>query len=108
MPRSHILVVDDDQNSREVLRRFLEPEGYEVHEAESAEVAIRSIEDHPPAVVLCDVHMPGANGLWLTDQIRTVSPTTAMILATGDDRVPPVETLRSGVVAYFVKPLDRA
>jgi DNA-binding NtrC family response regulator len=108
MSLSHILVVDDDQNSRDLLRRFLEPAGYEVHEADNAESAVRSIEEHPPAVALCDVHMPGANGLWLADQIRAASPATAMILATGDDAVSPVESLRSGVVAYLIKPLDRA
>jgi CheY-like chemotaxis protein len=108
MSQSHILVVDDDQNSRKLLRRFLEPAGYEVYEADNAESAVRSIKEHSPAVAFCDVHMPGANGLWLADQIRAASPTTAMILATGDDAVEPLESLRSGVVAYLLKPLDRA
>ncbi len=108
MSQSYILVVDDEPSVRALLRRFLEPAGYEIHEAENAESAVRLIEERSPAVAVCDVHMPGANGLWLADQIRVASPTTALILATGDDEVPAGESLRPGVVAYLVKPLDRA
>jgi CheY-like chemotaxis protein len=108
MTQSYILVVDDEPSVRALLRRFLEPAGYEIHEAEDAESAVRLIEERSPAGAVCDVHMPGANGLWLADQIRAASPTTALILATGDDEVPAGESLRPGVVAYLLKPLDRA
>ena len=61
-----------------------------------------------PQVVLCDVHLrDGPNGLWLADRIRERHPTTAMILATGDATVPPVQSLRKGIVAYLVKPFRR-
>jgi CheY-like chemotaxis protein len=102
-----VLIVDDDEKVRELLRRFLEPEGYEVIEAASAEEAVRRVESSLPSVAFCDVHMPGANGLWLADQIRALSPATAMVLATGDTQVPPAETLRSGIVSYLLKPLRR-
>lgn len=103
---SHVLIVDDDAKVREVMRRFLEPAGYHVVEAETAEDAVRSVRETAPAVAFCDMHMPGANGLWLTDQIRAISPATAMVLATGDSRIAPAETLRPGIVAYLVKPLN--
>jgi response regulator of citrate/malate metabolism len=51
--------------------------------------------------------MPGANGLWLADQIRDQHPTTAIVLATADADIPPTESLRSGIVAYLVKPFRR-
>jgi CheY-like chemotaxis protein len=76
-----------------------------VGEAETAEEAARSVEQTPTSVAFCDMHMPGANGLWLADRIRTISPATAMIFATGDSGIPPGESLRAGVVAYLVKPL---
>ena len=103
----YILVVDDDANVRHLLRRFLTLAGHEVLEAGTAEDAMVIVEQLPPAVAFCDVHMPGANGLWLADQIRSVSPATAMVLATGDPDVPAVESLRPGIVAYLLKPLDR-
>jgi DNA-binding NtrC family response regulator len=104
---SHVLIVDDDEKIREVLRRFLEGAGHEVLEAESSEDAVQSVTSRSPAVAFCDMHMAGANGLWLTDQIRTLSPTTAMVLATGDTKIPPAESFRSGIVAYLIKPFNR-
>lgn len=103
-----VLIVDDDVKVRELLRRFLEPEGYDVIEASSAEEAVQRVESTVPSVAFCDVHMPGANGLWLADQIRALSPATAMVLATGDTDIPPAETLRSGIVSYLLKPLRRS
>ena len=102
-----VLIVDDDERVRALLRRFLEPEGYEVIEAASAEEAVQRLESARPSVAFCDVHMPGANGLWLADQIRALSPATAMVLATGDTEIPPGETLRPGIVSYLLKPLRR-
>ena len=103
-----ILIVDDDQPVRELLRRFLEPEGYRITHADTAEAAATIVERLAPAVAFCDLHMPTANGLWLADQIRAVSPATAIVLATGDSQVPAAETLRAGIVAYVLKPLSRA
>ncbi len=103
-----VLIVDDDAKVRELLRRFLEPEGYDVIEATSAEEAVQHVELALPSVAFCDVHMPGANGLWLADQIRALSPATAMVLATGDTEIPPAETLRSGIVSYLLKPFRRS
>ena len=102
-----VLIVDDEAPVRHLLRRVIEKAGcgYEIREAATAEEAIDLVETEPPAVAFCDVHMPGANGLWLADQIRHASPSTAMVLATGDPEVPAFESLRSGIIAYLVKPL---
>lgn len=106
-PSTHVLVVDDQSGFRELLKRMLEPAGYEVRTATDAHEAVISIAEAPPAVAILDVHMPGPNGLWLANRIRARSPKTAIVLATSDDTVPPVESLRKGVVAYIVKPLQR-
>jgi YD repeat-containing protein len=103
----HVLVVDDEPGFRDLLTRILTRVGYEVRTAADAHGALQSIADLRPAVAICDVHMPGPNGLWLADQIRAASPTTAIILATSDAGIPPTETLREGIIAYIVKPLDR-
>jgi DNA-binding NtrC family response regulator len=103
-----VLIVDDDPPMRHLLRRFLEPAGYWVREAGSAREALAQIAESAPAVALCDVHMPGgANGLWLAEQIRLQAPATAIVLVTGDPEIPPTESLRSGVVGYLLKPLNR-
>jgi DNA-binding NtrC family response regulator len=103
-----VLIVDDEQDVRNALKIFLRPSGHEVAEASDAESALSMMAESAPAVVLCDVHLrDGPNGLWLADRIRERHPTTAMILATGDATVPPVQSLRKGIIAYLVKPFRR-
>jgi response regulator NasT len=79
--------------------------GYEVIAVPAALEALPLLT-HDPHVVVCDVHLPGPNGLWLADQIRDTSPMTAIVLATGDADIPPLESLRPGVIAYLVKPFN--
>lgn len=104
---THILVVDDEEGVRHLLRRILEPAGYEVRTATNAHEALRAMTQSAPAVVICDVHMPGPDGIWLAHHIREQSPHTAIILATFDASVPPTESMRPGIVAYILKPYDQ-
>lgn len=102
-----VLVVDDEESIRELLRRILEPAGYTVAVASNAHDAMQAMADHSPHVVFLDVHMPGANGLWLADQILRQFPTAATVLATADRDIPPAENLRRGIIRYLVKPFRR-
>ena len=103
-----VLIVDDEPDVRNALKIFLRPSGHEVAEASDAQSALSMMAESAPAVVLCDVHLrDGPNGLWLADRIRERHPATAMILATGDATVPPVQSLRKGIIAYLVKPFRR-
>ena len=105
-----VLIVDDEPDVRNALKIFLRPSGHQVAEASDAQGALTLMAgaEPVPQVVLCDVHLrDGPNGLWLADRIRERHPATAMILATGDATVPPVQSLRKGIVAYLVKPFRR-
>ena len=76
--------------------------------AGSAEEALGRLEVSPPAVALCDIRMPGRDGLWLAERIRQSYPETAVIMATGVQEVgPAVKTLRQGVIDYLTKPFGR-
>ncbi len=67
-----------------------------------------ALEATPPAVALCDIRMPGRDGLWLAEQIRHDAPETAVIMATGvQDVGPAVTSLRQGVIDYLTKPFGR-
>ena len=98
-----VLVVEDEQSMRDFLKRTLTTLGYNLLVAPDSESALRLLSEQPQ-VALLDVHLPGASGLWLADQIRDLSPTTAIILVTGDSRVAPTESLRPQVVGYILKP----
>ena len=101
-----VLVVDDDEGVRKVLGQWVQRLGYDVHVADSAEAALEVLEHHPIDVALCDVLMPGNDGLWLADRIRERFPEVAIVLATGLNELDPTATLRAGVVAYVVKPFS--
>ena len=59
-----VLVVDDEIGVRELLCRWLRAVGFSVKAASSAQDALEAIEQGPPAVALCDISMPGRDGLW--------------------------------------------
>jgi response regulator RpfG family c-di-GMP phosphodiesterase len=103
-----VLVVDDEGGVRDLMSRWLTAGGYHVSSAPGADEALRLLEDSPPAVALCDIRMPGHDGLWLADRIRHQFPETAVIMATGvQDVGAAVESLRQGVVDYLTKPFGR-
>lgn len=103
-----VLVVDDENGVRELMVRWLEAGGYSVTTASNAEEALGRLEQTPSAVALCDIRMPGRDGLWLAERIRKKFPETAVIMATGvQDVAPAVESLRQGVIDYLTKPFGR-
>ncbi len=111
MPRcapASVLVVDDEAGIRDLMARWLASGGYDVRTACSAEEGLQRVHDRAPAVALCDVRMPGHDGLWLAQQIRHDAPETAVIIATALPAVGTVVTsLRQGVIDCLTKPFDR-
>jgi DNA-binding NtrC family response regulator len=101
---AELLIVDDEETVRRLIRRSLESLGHAIREAENAQAALAAMAEKPADVVYCDVQMPGEDGIWLTGQIRNKYPTTAVILATGVSSIAPSSSMRAGVMAYLVKP----
>jgi cyclic di-GMP phosphodiesterase len=107
-PAPSVLVVDDEAGIRDLVARWLAGRGYAVQTAADATEALDRVHTTPPAVALCDIRMPGHDGLWLAGQIRHDAPETAVIMATGmQDVAPAVTSLRQGVVDYLTKPFGR-
>jgi len=104
---SSVLIVDDEAPIREFLSRWLRASNYETTEAPDADAALAVVSERQPDVVLCDVNMPGHDGLWLTEQLRARFPAIAIVLATANDEVPPVISMQRGIVEYLVKPFER-
>jgi DNA-binding NtrC family response regulator len=104
---SEILIVDDDQPTRELLRRWLSAEGFAISEAPDAESALTMLAERSIAVATIDKDMPGHDGTWLVEQIQKAHPAVAMLLATGDDAIAPRISLSRGIQGYLVKPFTR-
>jgi response regulator RpfG family c-di-GMP phosphodiesterase len=106
--RRSVLIVDDEPGVRHLMRRWLESRGYSVAVAPGAEKALEVMAATPTAVALCDLRMPGRDGLWLADQLRREHPETAVIIATGDcEAGSSPDDLGHGVVEYLTKPFER-
>jgi len=102
-----VLVVDDESQIRELLVRWISGDGYVVRAAGTSQAALDDMQITPADIVLCDVQMPGENGLWLTGQLRSRFPETAIVLATSDRGVSSQVSLQPGVVEYLAKPFTR-
>ena len=105
--RPTILIVDDEPQQRRLLGGFLEPLGYAVGEASSAEEAMAQIARARPALVLLDVRLPGMSGMEALPEIRKIAADLPVLLVTAyADLRQAVAAMKSGADDYLAKPLD--
>jgi len=105
---SSVLLVDDEELVRVVMMRWLESLGYEPRQASDAEEALQLMAERPADVALCDIGMPGHDGLWLAERVRSLYPESAVIMVTGSLEVDAALTsLNMGAVDYLAKPFTR-
>jgi DNA-binding NtrC family response regulator len=102
-----VLIVEDEQNMRRVLRGLLHREGYEVREASDGAHALELEELETVDAVITDLKMPHMNGLELLREIRNRDPRLPVILLTAFGTVgSAVEALKQGALDYLTKPFD--
>lgn len=106
MAKPRVLVVDDKLNFHALFRRLAGSE-LELLTAANGEEAMRLLASETVDVVVCDVKMPGIDGLAVLKQIKTLYPDVEVILMTAFAAVPDaVEALRAGAHHYLTKPFD--
>ena len=102
----HILVVEDDPQIADLLRRGLIYEGYSVTVAADGPTGLTAARDRPPDLVLLDLMLPGMDGLTVCARLRAASDVPILIL-TARDAVPDrVKGLDAGADDYVVKPFN--
>jgi two-component system response regulator AtoC len=100
-----ILVVDDEESMRDVLRRILGAEGYSVSLAENGKKALASLEKERFDFVLCDIRMPEMGGLELLREIMSRKiPATAIMMSAFGTVQTAVEAMKLGAYDYISKP----
>jgi two-component system, OmpR family, KDP operon response regulator KdpE len=104
MISAKILIVDDAQQVRRVLRTALSSEGYTTYEAASGEEALDSIRTAVPDVILLDVNMPGMGGLEACREIRRTMDVPILMLTVRNSERDKVLALDAGADDYVVKP----
>lgn len=106
-PRERILVVEDDDQLRDMLSEEVTEAGYAVKSVSSAENALETIKTWHPDVVISDLRLPGEDGFSLLREVRAGPQSPCFLVITAFGTIPEaVEALKSGADNFLTKPLD--
>ena len=105
-PDAHLLVVDDDERIRTLLRRYLVRQGFLVSVARDAAHARRVLSGLDFDLVVIDVMMPGEDGVSLTRWLRAARPTPVLLLTAKADTGDRIAGLEAGADDYLSKPFE--
>ncbi|MBW2528089.1 MAG: sigma-54-dependent Fis family transcriptional regulator [Deltaproteobacteria bacterium] len=100
-----VLVVDDEENLRLVLRTFLKRQGYEVEVAENGEAALEAVESFGPDFIITDVRMPKMGGIDLLTTLKAKGDEATVIVMSAYGNVDlAIEAMKAGAYDYVQKP----
>lgn len=103
---SRVLIVDDDQSVRELLRMYFSREGFEVTEAATGDEALDVSQATPPELVILDIMLPGMDGYEVCRALRARTEVPIIFLTARDDEVEPIVGLELGADDYVTKPFN--
>lgn len=104
---TRILVVDDEEIVRESLVSWLEKDGYTMDTAEDGPTALGKLDSASWSILLCDLKMPGMDGLEVLDRVKKAQPEAAVVIMTAYATVDTaVKAMKLGAYDYLVKPFD--
>src|SRR6056297_1867373 len=102
-----ILVIDDERSIRNTLKDILEYEKYEVDLAEDGKKGIDKVKQGEYDIVLCDIKMPGLDGIEVLEQIHSLASDTPVVMISGHGNIDTaVESIKKGAYDFIEKPLD--
>jgi two-component system sensor histidine kinase/response regulator len=105
--RNLVLIIDDEESVVNALAEFFTMRGYDVESAVTARQALALINEKSFGIVICDLRLPGMNGVELLDHVIEANPETVFIIMTGYASVQSaVEAMKKGAYDYVVKPFS--
>ncbi len=105
--RGRILIVDDEENIREILKATLEPFALALFEAGSAEEAMNFVREENLDIVICDIQMPGMNGLEFLSKVKSEQTSVKFLMITAHGTLDTaVQALRFGASDFLTKPFE--
>ena len=103
----NILLVDDEEDIRDVVGMSLTDIGYTVHTAENGEKALDLFRHITPPIVMTDIKMPGIDGIELLQQIKRENPETEVVMITGHgDMNLAIRSLKYQATDFITKPIN--
>ncbi len=107
MKKLNILVVEDGQSQREMLRDFLRKEGHAVAEAESGDRALQRVREGHYDLILLDYKMPGMNGMEVLQAVKGINPEIDVVIITAYGTIETaVDAMKAGALDYITKPVE--
>ena len=105
MPKSRILVIDDESAIRDSLKMILEYDGYEFLGASTGPEGLAVVEREGPDLVILDVKMPGMDGLEVLDRLRAMNESVPVVVVSGHGTISTaVEATKKGAFDFIEKP----
>jgi DNA-binding response OmpR family regulator len=101
-----VLVVEDEKNLAALLRKYLEREGFEVHEALDGNAALEASHTVDPDVVVLDWMLPGLDGMEVLRELRRFSEAYVIMLTARAEEVDRIVGLSTGADDYLTKPFS--
>ena len=106
--KGHVFLIEDDENVRESLASMLRFLNYRVHDYASAEAYLHDDLIAGPAVIVCDMRMPGLSGVQLQERLMNRSRTLPIVFISGESTQPQIiQALKQGAFDFLLKPFDR-
>ncbi|MBR3105789.1 MAG: response regulator transcription factor [Clostridia bacterium] len=104
--KQSIMVVDDDPNIAQLVKLYLEKEGYEVSVETRGDEAVAAFQKNPPSLMLLDIMLPGMDGWQVCRAIRQTSSIPIIMLSAKDETFDKVLGLELGADDYITKPFE--
>jgi DNA-binding response OmpR family regulator len=107
MKNDKVLIVEDDDDLRDLVRTVVEREGMATIEAADGREGLRQFYEHRPRLVILDIGLPELNGWQVLERVRELGDVPVLILTANSDELDKVRGLREGADDYVTKPFGR-
>ena len=104
--KQKIMIVDDDENICDIIKLYMEKEGYETHVSHDGAKAVEMFKQVSPDLMVLDIMLPGKSGIDVCREVRKVSKLPIIMLSAKSEIFDKVLGLELGADDYMVKPFD--
>jgi len=106
MAKAKILVIDDEENIRNLVEAYLSPEGYQIYTAEDGPSGLKAARSYKPDLIVLDIMLPGMDGIEVLSRLRRESDVYVIMLTAKTEETDKIVGLSVGADDYVTKPFS--